>query len=249
MAVIRTTTLFALLLLQSNPAPPPVNDVVFAVSKNVEEFWKLLPDFVCNEKITSTTYSSGKIREQKIVESIFTSARNTGSQREIASIDGKPAKKNAKMPGLPVNMGTGFGFLIQSTFTSSILQYHDYGLGPNSEAGGRMAVQFETKKDQQKIKWDLDGKELVARDVGTAWIDIASMQVARIERTFLNLPSRLSRMTLTSQYAPIPIGKNAFWLPVYLRTDLTERDPTKTGTFLAEYSNCRKFGVTVTILP
>src|SRR4051812_15189148 len=101
MSVIGTTTLVSLLFLQSDTAIPPplaVSEVVAAVSKNVEEFWKMLPDFVCDEKITSTTYSSGKVREQKIVESIFTSSRKNGSQREIKSINGKPAKKNAKMP-------------------------------------------------------------------------------------------------------------------------------------------------------
>jgi hypothetical protein len=250
--VFGTTTLVTLLFLQSNaaaPPPQPVTDVVAAVSKNVEEFWKLLPDFICNEKITSTTYSSGKIRDQKVVESIFLSDRKTGSHREINSIDGKPAKKNAKLPGLPVNMSTGFGFIIQSTFTPSILQYHDYEFSPKPDTDGRIVVQFETKKDQQKIKWDLDGKVLIARDAGTAWIDPASMQVSRIERSFLNLPGRLSRMTLTSEYHAVTFGKNSFWLPQYLRTDLTERDPSKTGIFLAEYSNCRKFGAEVTIRP
>jgi hypothetical protein len=251
MAVISTATLFSLLFLQTNAGPPPqpVDEVVAAVSKNVAEFWNRLPDFVCNEKITSTTYDSGKIRDQKIVESIFTSERKIGSQREITAIDGKPAKKNAKMPGLPVNMSTGFGFVVQATFTPSILQYHDYAFAPQPDADGRLAVQFETKKDQQEIKWDLDGKAIVARDVGTAWIDPASMQVVRIERNFLNLPNRHSRMSLLSEYGPVTIGKNTFWLPKYLRTDLTERDPAKTGIFLAEYSNCRKFGAEVTILP
>jgi hypothetical protein len=258
MSVIGTGTLVSLLFLQSSGAansvassPPrqPVNDVVAAVSNNVEEFWKFLPNFICNEKITSATYSHGKTRKQKTVESIFISDRKTGSHREITSIDGKPAKKNAKLPELPVNMSTGFGFIIQSTFTPNILQYHDYELRPNRDTDGRIAVQFETKPDQQKIKWDLDGKALIARDAGTAWIDPASMQVVRIERSFLNLPDRLTEMILTSEYHPVTFGKNTFWLPEYLRTFLRERDPLKTGMFLAEYSNCRKFGAEVQILP
>ena len=251
MMVIGTTTLVSLLFLQANASPPaqPVNDVVAAVSKNVEEFWNLLPDFVCNERITSTTYTSGKVRDQKVVESIFTSERKTGSHREITSINGKAAKKNAKMPGLPVNMSTGFAFVIQATFTRKILQYHEYTLAPQRDKDGKIAVLFETKKDQQEIKWDLDGKALVARDVGTAWIDPVTMQVSRIERIFLNIPNRFSRMSISSEYHPVTIGKSSFWLPQYMRTELTERDPEKTGAFLAEYSNCRKFGSEVTILP
>jgi hypothetical protein len=102
---------------------------------------------------------------------------------------------------------------------------------------------------KQEIKWDLDGKERVARDAGTAWIDTATMQVTRIERSFLKLPNRFSRMMLSSEYGPATIGKNTYWLPPNLRTDLTERDPAKTGIFLAEYSNCRKFEVEVTLQP
>lgn len=244
------TTLVSLLFLQTNENPPTqsVNDVVSSVSKHVAEFWDVLPDFVCSEKITSTAYESGKVREQKVVETIFTSGPKTGPQREVTAIDGKPAKKNAKMPGLPVNMSTGFGWVIQATFTPRILQFHDYTFVPKA-ADGILVVQYQTKSDQKEIEWDLNGKALVARDAGTAWIDTATMQVARIERSFLNLPSGLTRMVASSEYGPVTIGKNTFWLPKYLRVETAERDPRKTGLFLAEYSNCRKFGAEVTLLP
>jgi hypothetical protein len=98
-----TMALVSLLFLQTTATSPSqkVDEVVAAVSKNVDTFWNQLPDFICNEKITSTSFESGKIRDQKIVESIFTSSRKSGPQRQITSIDGKPAKKNAKMPDLP----------------------------------------------------------------------------------------------------------------------------------------------------
>lgn len=251
MTVIGTTTLVSLLFLQTTASPPTphVNDVVAAVSKNVADFWGVLPDFVCNEKITSTAYESGNVRVQKIVETIFTSNEKGGPQREVMTVNGKPAKKNAKMPGLPIESNIGFGFAIQATFTPGLLTAHDYVFGPTSAADGILAVQFETMKDQQKIKWDLGGKSLVARDAGTAWIDTASMQVARIERNFLNLPNGFSRIAVSSEYGPTAIGKNTFWLPKNVRMDTAERDPRKTGSYLAEYSNCRKFGAEVTILP
>jgi len=251
MTLVSSTTLVSLLFLQTTASPPlqAVNDVVTAVSSNVAEFWNLLPDFVCNEKITSTTYESGKVRDQKIVESIFTSSNKGSPQREVMAIDGKPAKNNAKMPGLPVELNMGFGFVIQATFTPSIVTAHNFAFGPKASSDGTLAVQFETKKDQQRIKWDLGGKSLVARDAGIAWIDTASMQVARIERNFLNLPNGLSRMSASSDYGPVTIGKNTFWLPRTLRIDTSERDPRKTGQYLAEYSNCRKYGAEVSFQP
>src|SRR5215471_3916616 len=92
--------LLSLLLLQTTVGRPErtVNEVVEAVSKNAGEFQNRLPEFLCNERITSATYESGKLHDQKIVESIFTYSRKVGAQREITTIDGKPAKKNAKMP-------------------------------------------------------------------------------------------------------------------------------------------------------
>jgi len=52
-----TAVLASLILLQANEAAPPqpVDEVVTAVSKNVDALWNQLPDFICSEKITSTT--------------------------------------------------------------------------------------------------------------------------------------------------------------------------------------------------
>ena len=243
--------LVSLLFLQTTATSPSqkVDEVVAAVSKNVDTFWNQLPDFICNEKITSTSFESGLIREQKIVESIFTSSRKSGPQRQITTIDGKPAKKNAKMPDLPVNWNVNFGFAVQSTFTPSILKYHNYSFGPKAAEDGKLNISFETKKEQQGIKWNLAGKNLIARDAGTAWIDTATSQLTQIERNFFNLPNSLSRMSASSEYGPVTIGPNTFWLPKYVRMESVERDLRKSGVYLAEYRNCRKFGAEVTLVP
>jgi len=153
------------------------------------------------------------------------------------------------MPDLPINWNVNFGFVIQATFTPSILKYHNYTAGPKVAENGKLSVSFETKKDQQDVKWDLAGKNLVARDSGSAWIDTASSQVAQIERKFLNLPGSLSSMTASSEYGPVAIGPNTFWLPRYVRMESVERDTRKSGVYLAEYSNCKKFGAEVTLVP
>src|SRR5712671_1324070 len=90
----------SLLFLQTTASPPPkpVNEVVDAVSRTAREYRDRLPDFLCTEKITSATYDSGKLREQRIVESIFTPSYKPGAQREIIAIDGKPAKKMPECP-------------------------------------------------------------------------------------------------------------------------------------------------------
>jgi hypothetical protein len=101
-------TLLSVLVLQSSTAIPS-NDVVTAVSRNVQEFRDLLPDFVCTERITSAASEAGKVRSQKTVDSIF-SIQKWREHREVTAIDGKPAKKNGKLPRLPANITGVFGY-------------------------------------------------------------------------------------------------------------------------------------------
>jgi len=96
-----------LLQVASGSPPRDLTDALTALSVNVKESQNQLPDFLCNEKVTSTTFKSGKKQNEKVVESIF-SIRRSLENREILSIDGKPAKKGAKMPRLPVNIRGSF---------------------------------------------------------------------------------------------------------------------------------------------
>jgi hypothetical protein len=75
------------------------------------------------------------------------------------------------------------------------------------------------------------------------------MQVVRIERNFLNLPSAASRLFATTDFGPVNIGGKQYWVPNTLRIESAERDPRKTALFVAEYSGCKKFGADVKVLP
>jgi hypothetical protein len=244
-----TPAVLSLVLLQAVPgsAPRQLAEALTAVSLNVKESEDLLPDFLCNERVTSTTFKSGKKQNQKVVESIF-SIRKSRESREILSIDGKPARKGAKMPRLPVNISGSFNFMINTTFSPALLQWYEFALKSGTEAD-RLVVRFETKKDQKEMIWNINGDSRAAHDTGQAWIDTSSMQVARIERNLLNLGRYASVWKITIDQAPFTIGERQFWLPKMFLTEITERDPQETGTFLAEYSNCKKFTTDITIRP
>src|SRR5437868_1175772 len=104
-----------------------LNQILDTVSKNVKEFQELLPDFVCNETITSVTFKSGMINKRMTVESIFTAVQKPGTRgfegarpaftesREITAIDGKPVSKGTKMPHLPVQFTGGFSSVLIMT--------------------------------------------------------------------------------------------------------------------------------------
>jgi len=237
------------LVLQGVPGtnPPELADALTAVSRNVKESQDLLPDFLCNEKVTSTRFRSGKQQSQKVVESIF-SIQQSRESREILSVDGKPARKGAKMPGLPVNISGSFNFMINTTFSPPSLPWYEFAFGQKQDAG-RLVVQFETKKDQKEMIWNINGDARAAHDTGQAWVDTSSMQVARIERNLLNLGRYATVWKITIDKVPFTIGERQFWLPKTFLTEITERDPKDTGTFLAEYSNCKKFSTEITIRP
>lgn len=243
-----TSLLISLALLQGDPSTPPrqLSEILAAVSLNVKESHDVLPDFLCSEKVTSSQFKDGKQQEQKVVESIF-SIQQSREHRQILAVDGKPAKKGAKMPGLPVNITGSFNYLILATFSPQSLQWHDFAPGQKTEAPGRTVVQFETTRDQKEMVWDIGGADLTAHDTGQAWIDTASMQVVRLERNLLNLKGKASKWKITIDQAPFVIGEREFWLPKTFLTEITERDPRRTGTFLAEYTNCKKFTAEVTI--
>ena len=97
--------------------------------------------------------------------------------------------------------------------------------------------------------WDIDGNPRVAHDSGLAWIDPGSMQVARMERNLLNLIKDIAIWKITIDQVSFTIGEKQFWLPKAFLTDITFRDARNTGTFLAEYTNCKKFTTEVTIRP
>src|SRR5689334_13420735 len=113
-----------------------IDEVLAAVGKNVSRFQDLLPDFVCNERITSTQFDSGKIIKQKVVESTFTGIQRSSEEkeirfaftesREVLTVNGKPVAKGTPFPKLPYLFSGGFGSLLITTFAPENLAIHDY---------------------------------------------------------------------------------------------------------------------------
>lgn len=255
--------LAVLFLLQGGAAAGPprtMDNVLAAVSRNVKDFEDLLPDFVCDEKITSSSYESGKLREIKMVESTFTAVQQPSAApgrgrlaftetREVLAIDGRPVQKGTRMPKLPLGMAGGFGALLGMTFSPKNLQYHNYDLDSRPDSAGRLIIRFTTKENQRELRTMLNGEGLINKDSGTAWIDPDTLQVERLEREFFSLPRALKQLQNTVEYGPTVIGDRQFWLPRSMRTDVTDRNPKSTKTFLAEYTNCKKFTTDIKIVP
>lgn len=221
----------------------------------------MLPDFVCNERVTSTEFESGRMRKQRVVDSIFTGVQRSSQDnrvrfafaesREVVAIDGKPARKGTPFPKLPYQFAGGFSSLLITTFATDNLQYHDYTIADRykSEGTDALLVRFATKEGQQTLRSVFQGAQLVAKDVGAAWIDSKSFHVLRLLRQSLNLPPGFTRSTATADYSPVTIDEKQFWMPTKIRAEVTERNSEATVSYVAEYSDCRRFTADIKLLP
>jgi hypothetical protein len=254
----------ALLLMQwllCAPAPAQsLDDLLAAVSRNVQEFQDQLPDFVCTEKVTSSEFESGRVIKEKVVESIFTGVQRSTDQnrvhfaftesREVVAINGKPARKGTMFPKLPYRFSGGFSSLLVTTFAPDNLRVHNYSIADTYKSGTAtsLLVQFSTKQDQHQLRGIFQGKELIARDIGAAWIDQKSFRVLRLQRQSLNLPPVLTRSIATADYGPVTIGDKQFWMPKKIAAEVNERNSRVTVSYVAEYTDCRKFMADIKLL-
>ena len=254
--------LFILLLLLSSSAiqAQSLNEVLNAVSNNVKRFEDMIPDFVCNERVTSSQYESGRLVKQRVVESLFTGVQRSTEEnnfrfaftesREVVAIDGKPVRKGKEFPKLPYRFTGGYSSLLVTTFAPENLDVHDYTLGDRYKSGNSNAlmVKFATKEGQQKLRSMLQGKPMLSHDTGAAWIDLETFQVLRLQRRSLNLPSDLSRSLATIDYGPVTIDETTFWIPLKVDAEVTEKNSPSSVSYVAEYTDCKKFTTNIKIV-
>ena len=261
MSRVVAALIFLLFPLSWSAYAQSLDDVLGAVSDQVQEFKDLLPDFVCNERVTSSEFDSGKLRKEKTVDSIFTGVQQSNEQntlrfafaesREVLAIDGKPVRKGTPFPKLPYRFAGGYSSLLLTTFAPENLQYHNYSIADRHRSGRTEAllVRFATKEGQQKLRAGFQGKQLVEKDVGAAWIDMSSFHVIRLLRQSLNLPPVFSRSIATVDYGPVTIDDREFWMPLKIRSEVNERSSGASVIYVAEYSDCRRFTADIKILP
>ena len=82
------------------------------------------------------------------------------------------------------------------------------------------------------------------RDYGTAWIDPIRCK----SEDHSNLPE-YALLSTTIDYSTFQIGDESFWLPACVKAETDETKSKRKVTYDARYSDCRKFGASVTIRP
>lgn len=178
-----------------------------------------------------------------------TSIRSQLSEsREIKTIDGKTAEKNATLSGPAVLDGAISS--AQSYILPQFKKCYDYNLATSKRVQhiDALVIEYATKSSlpanapcpvQEQIK-------------GRAYVDPASMQLIRIEqeRPKHKLPGLTLEWKWSIDYAQAMIDGKPFWLPKTIEsTAVSEPDEQHTWRFDTSYSNFRHEDATVTPSP
>ncbi|HEY2360033.1 MAG TPA: hypothetical protein VGK36_02875 [Candidatus Angelobacter sp.] len=141
---------------------PKLDQILPRIQQRVKEFESSLPDFICDEKITSRELMGGKTIHETDIDSTFRGTQNKDKNpdgkyepftewRDIQTIDGRPAPKGQQLTG-PFLFGGGFSSILVEIFSSENSRYFNYKVIGADKVDEKAAVliKFETKKDQRR---------------------------------------------------------------------------------------------------
>jgi hypothetical protein len=241
---------------------PKLSQILPRVQDHVKEFEHSLPDFICDEKITSRELMAGTTIHETDIDSTFRGTQNRDKNperkyqpftewRDIQMVDGRPAPKGQQLTG-PFLFGGGFSSILVEIFSPENSRYFNYKVIGAESLDGKAAllIKFETKKGQQALLHrELFGTQYVMKGSGKAWIDLASMNVLRLELQYLDPPMPEGVLSLAVNYAPVVIKEETFWMPKTVTAEQTVPNPKAPvgGQYVAEYSNYQEYKVSVRI--
>jgi hypothetical protein len=229
-------------------------EVLAQVRNNIVQFRNTLPDFVCNETITSRVIENEKVSEQRIVESLFTWTRKDTQSipkesREVLAIDGKPVRKGTKMPKVPFlpNQPTvNTLFIVLASAPGAPPSFYDYKVIGRENVGDISSLRIEFEQMKPTIG--------SLRMAGTAWVDLEFMQAIRTELHLLgfaksSVMDEFDSYSILTDYSRVDINTKPYWLPRSVKVEGTRaKGGVRNGyiaRYLAEYSNCHKFDTSV----
>lgn len=235
---------------------PNLEEVLHRLQENVAQFAASLPDFVCNERIVSSKVENGRTTKETVIESVFTGSQKKDQQghlahtenREVTTIDGKKASKSNRPKG-PFIVGGGFSSLLSAAFGAKAEPYRNYRLAGTETVEGRelLVVAFSTKEGQHEMMALFEKKPFAPQDTGKVWVDPESMKILRLEMRVLNPPRPISQWVVIADYGNVTIDGKPYWMPKTVKSEVSRDKGKGQARFVAEYSNYRKFDVSVGI--
>jgi hypothetical protein len=242
---------------------PTLEEILERLDANLNHYDTGVPSFFCDEHAISKV-EPGLPNQNTVTDSVFRLKRTPNpdhsttlvESREIRNLDGRPATKQ-DIDG-PTMLDGAFegGLAVVSLNQTACINYSLQRINGNRPAEPYI-VRFATVLTPRNTADCL----LQENSKGRVFIDPASMQITHLEITTPHhviihgnsyTSPVIGERVLTVDYAPIPLGKETFWLP----STITMRATSGSGTFhtivwsfRATYRNYHKLEVTSRILP
>lgn len=242
---------------------PTLEEILERLETNLNRYDSRVPSLFCDEHVISQV-EPGLPNQDTITDSVFRLKRTPNpdhtttlvESREIKSVDGKPAASK-DMDGPTVLSGWFEGGLaVVSLNQTACMNYALQRINRNRPAEPYI-VRFANVLTPQNSANCL----LQEKSKGRVFIDPATMQITHLEITTPHhtiIPGSAYRLPvvgqriLTTDYAPVLLGGETFWMP----SAITVRATSGSGTFHpivwsfhAIYSNYHKLEVTSRIVP
>ena len=230
----------------------PVEEVVARVRANLEASNAIIPDVFCTEHLRSAEMRNNQVKHEVILDSVLRATRQPdGSdefkeERSIEQANGKPAKKGKKF-SLPLSIANGFGATFASYLAPEYAPCNKFRL--TGDPSGKDVI-LEIARAPQIEHVEACAK-LAPGTSARFWLDPDSLEILRFEVTtpHAGAPSGFDNFSSTIDYAPIPLGPRMCRLPTRVHADLKKSSGSDELVYDASYSNCHRFGSTMTIVP
>ena len=235
-------------------AVPSTNEALAHVRENVDASNAALPNIFCDEKIDSREIRDGKIKREMTLAAVMRVTRNSDGgrgfkeERSLITVDGKPARKG-KQYKPPFLLFGGFGQDFKDYLSSGVRQCNVYRLETDASAGGREYV-LEVSVDPAKR--DEPSCNGLRPQVSVKFrLNPDTFEIDRFEELAAGAGRSLGFGDLhtATDYAMVPLGPKSFLIPVRVHAVLNQSSKPEEVVYDAEYSNCHRFGSTMTILP
>ena len=241
-------------LLAQGPSPS-LDQVLPHVQNHVDEFAHGLPDFICDETITSRELEgAGKVRNEVVVESEFKGRQNNVENgkpfiesREIKTMNGSPVRPDQQLIG-PFFYRGGFSSILVAVLSKESEPYFNYTLAGIETLAGRQALllKFETRRGQKRLLYhDLFNHQSYLKGKGKAWIDPESMNVIRLEFHYQDSGGSIGGLEVLVNYGPVTIQDKTFWMPQLITANQAIPDGDVSVRYIAAYSNYHHFNVSI----
>lgn len=203
-------------------------------------FFKLLPNFVCQQSTTRSFSGKQSWRQvdQVTAEVVFEHGRET--YRDV-KLNGRPTGKT--MMDLPGSRSTGeFGSTLRALFDPHTEALFKFEAEESLRAYSTAIYAFAVSGDLSDWRISAGSQTIITPYIGRIWIDRASGHVVRMSMRAVSIPASFPFQKVEAEvdYGPVVLASGRYFLPERAQT-VSCNDPKSCSRNLIEFRNYHKY--------